>query len=96
MVNHEEMLKCLDLQKAIQTRIEQSETTPFNHPSYMGLEWPDFPPFLCIEGRTQFDCMEHISKGNADLMQLETALSYTAGQYFTMMPLMAEKYQNGW
>ena len=36
--------------------------------------------------------MEKISDNEADLMTLDPGMGYTAGQYFTMMPLMAEKY----
>ncbi len=39
--------------------------------------------------------MEMISKNEADLMQLDPGMGYTAGEYFTMMPLVAEKYDTG-
>ena len=39
--------------------------------------------------------MEMIYENEADLVQLDPGMSYTAGQYFTMMPLMAEKYSIG-
>ena len=36
--------------------------------------------------------MEMISEIEADLMQLDPGMAYTAGEYFTMVPLAAEKY----
>ena len=36
--------------------------------------------------------MQMISENKADMMQLDPGMGYTAGQYFTMMPLVAEKY----
>jgi melanoma-associated antigen p97 len=39
--------------------------------------------------------MQMIFYDQADLMQLETGLSYTAGEYYNMMPLVAEKYVSG-
>lgn len=39
--------------------------------------------------------MEMISTNEADLMQLDPGMGYTAGEYFTMVPLAAEKYDTG-
>lgn len=96
VINQAEMDKCTGLKEAIDIRTEASKSpAAFKHTSYFGPSWKEFPPFSCNMATSQFKCMELISKGQADLMQLETALSYTAGQYFTLMPLMAEKYMNG-
>ena len=61
----------------------------------MGAKYPDLPQLKCVQAASQYDCMIMISTGLADIMQLETGLSYTAGEYYNMMPLVAEKYQLG-
>ena len=42
-----------------------------------------------------FDCMQRISDNTADLIQLDAGLGYTAGEFFTMLPIMAERYDGG-
>ncbi len=42
-----------------------------------------------------FACMEMISQNEADLLLLDPGMGYTAGEYFTMVPLAAEKYDTG-
>lgn len=49
----------------------------------------------CVQGNSHFDCMQRISNNGADLIQLDAGLGYTAGEYFTMVPIMAEKYTPG-
>lgn len=58
-------------------------------------KYTDLPNLQCVQGSDQYDCMQKIFNNEADLIQLETGLSYTAGQYYNMMPLVAEKYQPG-
>ena len=48
-----------------------------------------------FKGSDSFACMEMISANEADLMQLDPGMGYTAGEYFTMVPLAAEKYDTG-
>lgn len=50
---------------------------------------------MCHQGIDQFDCMEGITRDDADLMQLEPGMGYTGGEFYNMMPLMAEKYISG-
>ena len=45
-----------------------------------------------MRGNDRFACMDMIDADNADLMSLDPGMGYTAGDYFTMMPLMAEMY----
>ena len=39
--------------------------------------------------------MDMIHNNDADLIQLDPGMGYTAGEYFTMMPIAAEKYDTG-
>lgn len=39
--------------------------------------------------------MEAINDNKADLIQLDPGMGYTAGEYFTMLPLVAENYDTG-
>ena len=48
-----------------------------------------------LQGSDSFACMEMISRNEADLLQLDPGMGYTAGEYFTMVPLAAEKYDTG-
>jgi len=87
-INSYEMAKCTELQLAIQSRILANRTYPIG----ITKRYDDLPEFKCIPGTDQYDCMEKISQGDAHLMQLETGLSYTAGEYYNMLPLVAEQY----
>lgn len=88
-INDDEFSKCQGLVTAINQRILLSRPYP---PNYIGKNYPDLPLFGCVQGTDQYDCMTMISQGMADIMQLETGLSYTAGENFNMMPLVAEQY----
>jgi melanoma-associated antigen p97 len=57
--------------------------------------YPDLPELKCVRSADQFGCMHMISENEADLMQLDPGMGYTAGEYYTMMPLMAERYTTG-
>ena len=57
--------------------------------------YEDLPDLMCMEAGDEFDCMYQISENQADLMTLDPGLGYTAGEYYTMMPLMAERYTTG-
>ncbi|ESO04012.1 hypothetical protein HELRODRAFT_99809 [Helobdella robusta] len=92
VINDNEMEKCTDLKLAIAERIRQNRTYS---PDYIGKPYKDLPTLFCVRGMSQFDCMQMVMNGEADLIQLETSLSYTAGQYYTMIPLMVEKYKPG-
>jgi len=53
------------------------------------------PTLQCVLGTDQYDCMQKIFQDEADLIELGTGLSYTAGEYYNMIPLVAEKYVAG-
>jgi len=86
-VNADELEKCGYLKNAMDERHKLHPTYPTGFKSYLEL-----PELICKSGRDRFACMEMIYDNEADLVQLDPGMSYTAGQYFTMMPLMAEKY----
>ena len=90
MVNNEEEKKCKDLVSAIAKRVAANR--PYPPWSY---EYDALPEFKCVRGKDQFDCMEIISRDEADLIQLEPGMGYTGGEFYNMMPLVAEKYLNG-
>ena len=46
-----------------------------------------------MQARDEFGCMEKISVNEADLIQLDPGMGYTAGEYYTMLPLVAEQYR---
>jgi melanoma-associated antigen p97 len=62
---------------------------------FISRPYDQLPTLLCIEGGDEFDCMYRISENQADLLTLDPGLAYTAGEYYTMMPLMAERYALG-
>ena len=88
-INALENQKCNDLINAINQRVLLNVTYP---PNYVGKPYGSLPLLSCVPGQDQFDCMNKIFTDQADLMQLETGLSYTAGSYYNMMPLAAEQY----
>lgn len=92
VVNEMEHAKCTDLTNAITAHILQGRNTTVGAYQY---QYNDLPNLQCVQGLNQYDCMIQIFNDQADMMQLETGLSYTAGQYYNMMPLAAEKYQPG-
>ena len=77
VVSDQEAAKCNALLNAINSLIN----------SYRQL-----PELKCVRGNDRFACMDMIDADNADLMSLDPGMGYTAGDYFTMMPLMAEMY----
>lgn len=88
-MNDYEMAKCTALQDAITIRSAANSTYP---PNYVGKKYSELPEFKCVQGTDQYDCMVKIENKDAHLMQLETGLSYTAGEYYNMLPLVAEQY----
>ena len=90
VVNKEEEKKCSDLVAAIAKRIAAHR--PYPPWSY---EYDKLPEFKCVRGSDHFDCMEIIARDEADLIQLEPGMGYTGGEFYNMMPLLAEKYLNG-
>ena len=48
-----------------------------------------------FQGNDQFACMQLIADKKADLMQVDPGMGYTGGQYYNLMPIMAEKYTTG-
>ena len=49
---------------------------------------------LNTQGTDQFDCMSLISKGQADLLSLDPGMGYTGGQFYNLMPILAEQYRS--
>jgi melanoma-associated antigen p97 len=92
VINDLEFKKCTALTGAITRHIVEGRSTMVGAFSY---KYNDLPNLQCVQGSDQYDCMQKIFNNEADLIQLETGLSYTAGQYYNMMPLVAEKYQPG-
>jgi melanoma-associated antigen p97 len=91
-INDLEFKKCQDLTSAILVHIQQGRNTTVGASTY---HYSDVPTLICLAGNNRYDCMQKIFSGEADLMQVETGLSYTAGEYYNMVPLTAEKYQPG-
>lgn len=60
-------------------------------PGYNG-GYNELPILICIRAIDRFDCMQRIANNDADLVQLEPGIGYTAGEYYNMLPIMAEKY----
>ncbi|KAK2174910.1 hypothetical protein NP493_768g01007 [Ridgeia piscesae] len=75
---------------AIQEREATSRPYPLRSRKYSEL-----PTFTCMKGKDQFDCMQLIADKKADLIQLDPGMGYTGGQYYNLMPIMAEKYTTG-
>jgi len=92
VINEREGRKCDDMVMKIKQREILNRTYPAN---YVVKQYAALPEVSCVLGSDQFDCMNKIFSDEADLIQLETGLSYTAGQYYNMLPLAAEKYVDG-
>ena len=41
------------------------------------------------------DCLMMINSNQADMLTLDSGMGYMAGEFFTMMPIMAERYSSG-
>lgn len=88
--NDAEYKKCLDMIAAVNERKRRNLPYPFSFRPYDQL-----PTLKCVQGVDQFDCMIQIANDKADLIDLEPGMAYTAGEYNTLQPLMAEKYTAG-
>ena len=87
----EEEMKCLELIDAINKRYDEDLPYPPGFDKgYMGL-----PKLVCLRAQDRFDCMQRIADNEADLVQLEPGMGYTGGEYYNMLPIMAEKYDTG-
>jgi len=91
-VNAEEMAKCEALVEAIRIHGLRNMETQLGAHTYT---YEMMPKFRCVLGTDQYDCMQKIFTNEADLIELGTGLSYTAGEYYNMIPLVAEKYVLG-
>lgn len=92
VVNDLEMKKCQDLAEATRTHSALGRNTTLGAYTY---RYSEMPTLSCVQADDQYKCMQMIYSADADLIQLETGLSYTAGEYYNMMPLVAEKYVAG-
>jgi len=92
VVNDAELAKCEALVEAIQIYGQRRKQTLIGSRMY---NYTMMPRFRCVLGTDQYDCMKRIFMNEADLIELGTGLSYTAGEYYNMLPLVAEKYMAG-
>ena len=90
-MNDEEMAKCEALQEAIKAITEGG----YPRPPDLEEDYEELPELLCHRAVDVFECMELIAGNDMDLLQLDTGVAYTAGEYYNMMPLVAEKYERG-
>lgn len=88
-MNAEEMAKCEALIHAIWLHGSRNLETQIGAHTYT---YAKMPKLECVLGTDQYDCMQKIFTNEADLIELGTGLSYTAGEYYNMIPLVAEKY----
>jgi len=89
VVNDNEMAKCEALIKATEEHGRRNLETLIGPRMYT---YKMMPQLECVLGTDQYDCMNKIFRDEADLIELGTGLSYTAGEYYNMIPLVAEKY----
>ncbi|KAK3593059.1 hypothetical protein CHS0354_007848 [Potamilus streckersoni] len=87
--------KCNDMLQAIMT-IQVNPVSAQNViPEFRaaaGLNKNMIPQLNCIRGVDVTDCMQMIENDKADLITLEAGQGYFAGRYHSMMPIMAEIY----
>jgi len=92
VVNEKELAKCEALKAALKLHSERNLETQIEAHTYT---YEMMPQLGCVLGTDQYDCMKKIYEQNADLIELGTGLSYTAGEYYNMIPLVVEKYIPG-
>ena len=92
VVNEKELAKCEALIEATEKYGERDLKTQIGPDEYT---YEMMPQLKCVLGTDQYDCMDKIFRDEADLIELGTGLSYTAGEYYNMIPLVAEKYIPG-
>ena len=91
-MNDAEMAKCEALVAATRIHGERNMETLVGPYTYT---YETMPKLKCVRGTDQYNCMDLIYNNEADLIELGTGLSYTAGEYYNMIPLVAEKYMPG-
>lgn len=92
VVNEKEMAKCEALVEATKEHSRRGLETLIGAWTFT---YDAMPTLKCVMGTDQYDCMSKIFTNEADLIELGTGLSYTAGEYYNMIPLVAEKYVAG-
>jgi len=92
VVNLAELAKCEDLAEAIEMHVQRNMETLIGANTYT---YDMMPKLKCVLATDQYDCMRKIYVNEADLIELGTGLSYTAGEYYNMIPLVVEKYIPG-
>lgn len=92
VVNENELAKCEALIEALKVYGVRNLETQIGAHTYT---YEKMPKLKCVLGTDQYDCMLKIFTNKADLIELGTGLSYTAGEYYNMIPLVAEKYIPG-
>ena len=56
------------------------------------LPYDELPYFQCVQANDPFTCMSMVFDRDADLTTYDPGMGYTAGEYYNLMPIMAEKY----
>ncbi|CAH1784042.1 unnamed protein product [Owenia fusiformis] len=86
-INPQELEKCEAMKKAFEDKSAMTTVMP---------PWraPSMAILTCVRGAHRFDCMMKINNNEADLLTLDAGMGYIAGEYYTMMPIMAEKYES--
>jgi len=86
------MTKCEALVEATEEHGRRTLETLIGSRTYT---YKVMPKLQCVLGTDQYNCMDKIFNDEADLIELGTGLSYTAGEYYNMIPVVAEKYVPG-
>jgi len=92
VVTENELAKCEALIEAMEMHDLRGLQTQIGAQQYT---YEVMPELKCVLGTDQYDCMLKIFMNEADMIELGTGLSYTAGEYYNMIPLVAEKYIAG-
>ncbi|KAG1677416.1 Transferrin [Nymphon striatum] len=50
----------------------------------------------CIVGKDRYDCMQKVSEGIADTVNIEPEDAYIGGKYMNLVPLLFEEIKNAW
>ena len=92
VVNENELAKCEALVEATKEHSRRDLETLVEAYTH---RYDEMPELQCVLATDQYDCMGKIFNDEADLIELGTGLSYTAGEYYNMIPLVVEKYVPG-
>lgn len=90
-----EMDKCQLFVKAIED--VTAMPTPQNVNKFFlnqagAVDFSKMPVLSCVMAADVFECMDLFSKNEVDLITLEAGTGYFTGHYYSMRPILAEKY----